>query len=32
MDADEGSWGKMRRNKDRLMQMMANKGIADDGK
>jgi len=26
MDADEGSWGKMRRNKGRLMQMMANKG------
>jgi len=26
MDADEGSWGKMRRNKGRLMQMMANRG------
>jgi len=26
MDADEGSWGKMKRNKGRLMQMMAKKG------
>jgi len=26
MDADEGSWEKMKRNKGRLMQMVANKG------
>jgi len=26
MAADEGSWRKMKRNKGRLMQMMANKG------
>jgi len=26
MDADEGSWRKMKRNKGRLMQMVANKG------
>jgi len=26
MDADEGSWGKMKRNKGRLMLMMVNKG------
>jgi len=24
MDADEGRWGKMKRNKGRLMQMAAN--------
>jgi len=26
MAADEGSWGKMKGNKGRLMQMMAKKG------
>jgi len=26
MDANEGSWGKMKRNKGRLTQMMAKKG------